>query len=244
MQGVRFDRPLVVLRRPHRHKQPVTANGFGVAIAVDEILFELLPAGQPRAGVVEDHAQAVKDQLVLTPDQVVVAEDDAVVAGPRGQHLCPFAPLPGVVRGAVDVDNHERPGGRLRLARAAWSPDILADRDADRDAFDDEDRRAASGVEVSLFVKHPIVRQALLVVDSHPLAIYAHRRRVVEVRALIDESHDRGDALGTAGVVPPRGPAFPPKQRFWLAGLRGVTGKYAFRAGKWFPWPDDAVGES
>src|SRR2546427_8907278 len=115
MQGVRFDRPLVVLRRPHRRKQPVTADGFGVDIAADEIIFELLPAGQPRAGVVEDHAHAVKDQLVLTADQVVVAEDDAVVAGPRGQHLCPFAPLPGVVRGAVDVDDHERPA-----AASAW----------------------------------------------------------------------------------------------------------------------------
>src|SRR3989475_1855933 len=228
MQGVRFDRPLVVLRRPHRRKQPVTANGFGVDIAVDEILFKLLPAGQPRAGVVEDHAHAVKDQLVLTADQVVVAEDDAVVAGPRGQHLCPFAPLPGVVRGAVDVDNHERPGGRLRLARAAWGPDILADRDADRDAFNDKHRRAASGVEVSLFVKYPVVRQALLVVDAHPVRSDAHRRRVVEVRALIDESHDRGDALGAAGDFLQRGQVSPHKVGFEQEIFRGITGDRQF----------------
>ena len=228
VQSICFDRPLIVLRRPHGREQPVTAHGLGVNVAVDEVLFELCPAGQPRAGVVEDHAHAVKDQLILPADQVVVAEGDAVVAGPRGQHLGPFAPLAGVVGGAVDVDDHERPRGRFGLAGASGGPDILANGHADRDAFNDEYGGAAAGMEVALLVEHAVVRQALLMVDADPLAIDAHRRRIVEVGALVHESHHHGDARGAAGDLFQRGQIATHEVGFEQQIFGGISGNREF----------------
>ena len=96
------------------------------------------------------------------------------------------------------------PAAACSATRAERAPDVLADRDADLDAADDEQlerigRRA--GGEVPSLVEHGVVRQQPLAVRADDLAVGAHRGGVVQVAVLVDEADHGGAAAGASGEL-------------------------------------------
>jgi hypothetical protein len=59
------------------------------------------------------------------------------------------------------VDVHDEPGAgqRLRAHRPVREPDVLADRDADLDAADEEERGFVARLEVAVLIEYAVVRQ-------------------------------------------------------------------------------------
>src|SRR5439155_25308146 len=105
-------------------------NALRLEIAVQQVLFEQLRAGQDVTALVEDDAAAVEHQLVLPADEVHRGQHDAVVGGPSRQHSLPAVTLTGMVGRGVDVDDELGASGRLLDDRSGRIPDVLADRDA------------------------------------------------------------------------------------------------------------------
>ena len=107
-----------------------------------------------------------------------------------------------VVRRRVDVDDELGAARGLGDDRPGRAPRVLADRDADAHAADDE-QRAVDGRrrEVALLVEHRVVRQQVLAVDALHLAVRADRGRVGEVAAGLGEADDRGEPAGARGQL-------------------------------------------
>ena len=148
-------------------------------------------------GLVEHHRRAVEDELVLAADEVHVDDRHRRVGGPGGEHRLALAQPARVVRRRVDVDDQLGAAGGLRDDRPGRAPRVLADRDADPDAADHE-QRAVDGRrrEVPLLVEHRVVREQVLAVDALHLAVRADRGGVVEVAAGLGEADHRGEPPG------------------------------------------------
>jgi hypothetical protein len=78
-------------------------------------------------------------------------------------------------------------------------PDVLANRDAERAAANDDGLEVRPGFEVAGLVEHGVVGQHPLAVRAHHRAVHAHRSRVVEVAVGIDEAHHGGAVPGVRG---------------------------------------------
>ena len=81
------------------------------------------------------------------------------------EHALAAVPVADAVGRGRQVHDHLRAGQRLRHRRRPRLPDVLADRDADRDAVELEDARLGARLEVALLVEHAVVRQVHLAVD-------------------------------------------------------------------------------
>ena len=90
------------------------------------------------------------------------------------------------------------PPAAWREDRAGGAPRVLADRDRDPYAGDDEQRAVDGGRrEVALLVEHRVVGEQVLVVHAEHPAVRAHRGRVEEVAPRFGEADDRGRTPGT-----------------------------------------------
>ena len=69
-------------------------------------------------------------------------------------------------------------------------------------AGDGEDRALRPGLEVALFVEHPVVRQVYLVVPAHQLAVVQDRRRVIDVGVSVSEPDHHGNVTGGRRHLP------------------------------------------
>ena len=89
------------------------------------------------------------------------------------------------------------PPAAWREDRAGRAPRVLADRDRDPHAGDDEQRAVDGGRrEVALLVEHRVVGQQVLAVHAEHPAVRAHRGGVEEVAPRFGEPDDRGRAPG------------------------------------------------
>ena len=163
----------------------------------EEVLDELTGARDEVALLVEHERRTVEDELVLATDEVGVDDRNRRVGRACREHRLPLLQPPRVVRRRVEVHDHFRATGGLGEDRTVGAPRVLADRHADLDAADDEQRtRLGRGSEVALLVEYRVVRQQLLPVDAVHATVGTHRRRVVEVTAGLWEADDRGAAAG------------------------------------------------
>jgi hypothetical protein len=189
-------------------------------VADEHPRFELRRAGDRLAVGGDDDALAVEDQLVLAAHGVAEGERDPVGAGSLGQHRLPGGCLAAGVGRARRVDDQPRTrGGLVGLGRAR-DPDVLADRQADRDARDIDHQRLGARLEVAALVEDGVVREMALAVDGRDPAAGADRERVVggrgnrvddrvarAVLGAVDafrEADEGGDALGLGCDVPER----------------------------------------
>ena len=117
------------------------------------------------------------------------------------------ASRPGVERRRVEVDDQLGPARGLVGDGAVGSPRVLAHHHAHPHPADDEERgRFVAGGEVALLVEHAVVGEEALAVDAVDLAVGAHRGRVVEVEAGVDEAHHRHAPAGAGGHPVEGGP--------------------------------------
>ena len=186
-------------------EQPLAEDGLDVDVDHHDVLDELGRPGHDPALGVEDERGAVEHQLVLAADQVHVDQRAGGVEGPGGEHPLPLRQPGCVVGRGVEVDDQLGPARRLVGDGPVGRPRVLADHDADPDAPDDEElARVVAGGEVALLVEDPVVGQQPLAVDAVDLALGAHRGRVVEVTAGVDEADYRRAPTG-AGRHPVEG---------------------------------------
>ena len=184
-------------RAPARVEQPSPEARPHVDVDDEQVFTELLRARNEVPALVEQHRCAVEHQLVLPTDEVHVQHRDRRVRGARRQHRLALAQPARVVRGRVDVHDELGPGRGLRDDRAGRAPRVLADRDRDAHAADDEEGAVDGGRrEVALLVEDRVVRQQVLAVDAVHATVGAHRGRVEEVAPDLGEPDDRGRAAG------------------------------------------------
>src|SRR5258708_39751719 len=98
----------------------------------------------------EDNAVAIENKLVLAADEVDVSDEGSVVRGSSRDHFFAGPALAGVIRRTVDVDQQLGAVVRLPCHRAGRIPAVLADRHADLDAGELEERTSVAGCERTL----------------------------------------------------------------------------------------------
>jgi hypothetical protein len=104
-----------------------------------------------------------------------------------------------VVRGRRGVDDEAGARGDLLALGGPRHPDVLADRQADRDAVDLDQRRAVSRLEVAALVEDPVVGELDLAVDGGDLAPRQHGQRVVGGRRHRVDRRARGGPFHPLG---------------------------------------------
>ncbi len=181
------------------------ADHAEVDVAEEEVLLELLRAGEHGAVVPDERRAAVEDQLVLPADEPAVGDRGEVIACPRDEHaLAPLA-LAEVVRRCRQVQDQARPGEGLALERIGRLPDVLADRQPDAVPVDGDRRRAGAVLEVPKLVEHAVVRQVHLAVAGDDIAAVEHGSGVVDVLVALRPAHDRDESLrGLCGEIADR----------------------------------------
>ena len=156
-----------------------------------------LARGEEAALLVEQHRRAVEDELVLATHEVHVEDRHGRVRGARRQHRLALTDTSGVVWRRVDVDDELGATRGLCEHRSARAPRVLADRDGDAHAADDEQRAVdRRGLEVALLVEHGIVRQQVFPVHPEDAAVRGDRRGVVQVAVGFGKADDRGHPSG------------------------------------------------
>ena len=187
-----------------RVEQPLAVDRRNRHVDDHQVLDELRRPCEQRAFVVEHDRPAVEHQLVLATDLVDVDDRRVRIRCTGRQHPFAFDALARVERRGVDVDADLGAGGSLFGDGPERAPDVLADRDADLDAADDEQLQRIGLVarrEVAGLVEHRRVRQQPLAVRADDLAVGAHRGGVVEVAVLVDETDDGGTSTGASGEL-------------------------------------------
>jgi hypothetical protein len=99
---------LHVLLSAARVAKALAEYRLDIEIHHDQIFFELTPASDNFAKLIQHQTAAVKHQLILTTDEIRVRNDYRIVACSRLQH--PFAPLAlsRVIWGGRDIDQNLR----------------------------------------------------------------------------------------------------------------------------------------
>ena len=138
--------------------------------------------------------EAVEDELVLPADEAAERDGREVVARALGEHPLAPQPLARVKRRGGDVHDQPRARERLVRQRRAGLPDVLADRQADRDAVDLDRRAARAGLEVAQLVEDAVVGQVDLAVARLHGAVGEDRGSVVDVLRALGVADDRDDA--------------------------------------------------
>jgi len=178
-------------------EQALSVDRTDVKIDQRHAFLELRQGGQHVAVRVEHKRRPVEDEFVLPTDQVDVDEGAGGVGGPGGEHARAFSQPAGVIRRGVDIDHQLGAGGRLLGDRPEGTPGVLADRDADPDAPDQEQLGGPGARrEIALLVKDAVVGQRLLVVHALHLPEGTDGGGVIQVGALVDEADHRRAALG------------------------------------------------
>ena len=173
---------LLGTRTATRIELPFAERRAHVEVHHEQILDELLGAGHEVTLLVEDDGRPVEHELVLPADEVRVDDRHGRVGGAGRQHRLALSPSLRVVGGRVQVDDELGAARRLFEDRTARAPRVLADRDADLDARDQEQIRCiAARYEVALFVEHGVVRKQLFAVRAVDAPVRAHGGRVVQV---------------------------------------------------------------
>ena len=138
----------------------------------------------------------VEDQLVLPPDGVAEGDEARVVGRAHLQHLFALAVLADVEGRCGDVRDQLRARQRQVGRRRPRLPDVLADRRADDDVAEREQKEIAAGSEVAVLVEDAVVRKVVLLVDATDLAVGQDEARVVEVGVEVGRADQHRDAVG------------------------------------------------
>jgi len=178
----------------------VAQAGGARALRVDrgheQLLAELVGAGDHGAVVIDDHRVAVEDELVLAADEVAERHRGQGVAGALHQHVLPLAALARVVGRGREVDDHGGAGQRLVGQRRPGLPDVLADGQADDGVADLDEAAAGALLEVALLVEDAVVGQVGLAVDPADLAAGQYGGGVVDVLGPLGEADQGDDVVG------------------------------------------------
>ena len=188
--------------RGHALARVAQARGPGrldVDVGDEQLLGELRRSRGDAALVVGDERVAVEDELVLAADERAERHRGEVVAGALGDHLLALVALARLVGGGRDVDDQPGAGQRLVGDGGPGLPDVLADRHADRDAVDLDDRPAGAALEVAHLVEDAVVGEVDLAVDRLHAAVGADRGGVVGVLGTLGEPDDRDDVHRLGG---------------------------------------------
>ena len=103
-------------------------------------------------------------------------------------------PLPATYGEAEMLTTTVAPARASQAHRDARLPDVLADRQPDRDAVDLDDRGAGAALEVADLVEDAVVRQVDLAVVRLHRSVGEDRGGVVDVQAALGVADDRDDA--------------------------------------------------
>ena len=143
----------------------------------------------------------IEHELVLAADERAERDGGEVVARALGEHPLALAALARVVRRRADVDEQRRACERLFVGQPAWTwlPDVLADRQSDRQLADLDHPALGARLEVPLFVEDAVVRQVDLAVDRLDGAVGQHCARVVDIVGTLREPDQRDHAFRVAG---------------------------------------------
>ncbi len=170
-----------------------------VDVADEQLHAELGCAGDQLARVIGDERVTVEDEFVLSADERAERDRGDGVLGALGDHPLSLQPLAGVVGRRRDVHDQPRSRERLVAGGRARHPDVLADRQPDRNAVDLDQRPAFAVLKVAVLVEDAVVGQAVLAVDAADSAVSQHRRAVVDVVAALREADHRDDPVGIGG---------------------------------------------
>ncbi len=134
---------------------------------------------------VERERAAVEHELVLTADHVEIDERQAAFDDARDRHVLANGELVALVRRRVAHQQDFTPGFEDALDRV-WTPDVLADRNADARAAKNDRSRRRSGCEDALLVEDAVIGQVNL--EPHRLdpPIVEERHCVVQLPVLVD----------------------------------------------------------
>ena len=124
-------------------------------------------------------ARAVEYKLILPADLVDVYTCSTVSAGECAHQLNARVQLVQLVRRCIQAYDQVRTGYALRVGGTRSHPDVLADAETYLDPVNVDYLACVPGLEVTSFVKHPVVRQVPLMVDCGQLSARRDCGRVV-----------------------------------------------------------------
>ena len=83
-------------------------NRFHIEVDDNQVLLELLAAGDQLSILIKHETVTVKDEFILAADQIVIRDNHGVVGCARRQHPLPPPAFTGVIRRRRNIDDDLR----------------------------------------------------------------------------------------------------------------------------------------
>ncbi len=167
------------VRREDRLDGPAAVGQGDVKVDHQQLLDELLPAGEHGSVRGDDERVTVEHQLVLSADGVEVRERAAGLRGSTSAQLESDVVLVALIGRTVGHEEETWCAERVLRDRPAVLPEVLTDREGDVDPANPDDDGHLARHEVAKLVEDPVVGQVVLGIASDDRALVQDRNGVL-----------------------------------------------------------------